>query len=135
MKNLTLQQGSNLEPPEYQSNFVWPENVVFRYTFSDKSTNLVFPPELLHFGEDAISNVRNAFGVEAIHHAGDDVQLVLNAEIDEIRVDDYVKRRPELRIVLEEQGARNLRHQSFFFFGFFLFSYSFGLGKTEKEDW
>lgn len=34
--------------------------------------------------KDLLGDVRNAFGVKTIHHALDDVQLILNTKVDEI---------------------------------------------------
>ena len=41
--------------------------------------------------------------VETVHHAGDDVDLVLDGEVDEVGVDEDVVGRAELHVVLEEQ--------------------------------
>ena len=45
-----------------------------------------FGSEFLDFRHDAVGNVRNAFGVETVHHRLPNVQLVLNRKVDEIRV-------------------------------------------------
>ena len=46
----------------------------------------IFGPQLLQLGHDAVCDVGNTLGVETIHHALDDVHLVLDREIDEIGV-------------------------------------------------
>lgn len=47
-------------------------------------------------------------GVEAVHHGLHQVQLGFDGEVDEVRVHQDVVRRPELRVVLEEQTGRML---------------------------
>lgn len=44
--------------------------------------------QLFKLGHYAICNTRYAFGIEAIHHAADEVELVLKAEVDEVGVDE-----------------------------------------------
>jgi hypothetical protein len=56
-----------------------------------------------------LSDVRNALRVETVHHTLDDIQLVLDTEVDEIRVENDVVRRAELSVVAEEQRRRLLR--------------------------
>lgn len=47
-------------------------------------------------------------GVEAVHHGLHQVQLGFDGEVDEVRVNQDVVRRPELCVVLEEQTGRML---------------------------
>lgn len=47
-------------------------------------------------------------GVEAVHHGLHQVQLGFDGEVDEVGVHQDVVRRPELRVVLEEQTGRML---------------------------
>ncbi len=46
--------------------------------------------------------------IQTIQHALDNVQLVLDGEVDEVGVQEDVVGRAELRVVLEEQGRRDL---------------------------
>lgn len=42
--------------------------------------------------------------VQAVHHALHELDLVLQREVDKVRVNDNSVRRPERRVVLEEHG-------------------------------
>ena len=64
--------------------------------------------ELLELGHHAVAYVGYALGIHAVHHGLDDVQLVLDGEVDEVRVDEDVIRRAELGVVREEESARRL---------------------------
>ena len=70
----------------------------------------VLGPELLQLGHYAISDARDAFGKEAVHHGLVDFQFVLDAEVDEVGVHQHVVRGTELSVVLEEERARRLLH-------------------------
>ena len=47
-------------------------------------------------------------GVETVHHALNNVQLVLNGKVDEVCVDQYVIGRTKLCVVAKEQGRGDL---------------------------
>jgi hypothetical protein len=49
-------------------------------------------------------------GQQAVHHGLVYLQLVLDAEVDEVGVDKYVVRRTQLLIVLKEHGRGHLVH-------------------------
>ena len=51
----------------------------------------VLGAELLQLGHDAVCDVGDALGVEAVHHGLDHVQLVLHAEVDKVGVDEHVE--------------------------------------------
>ena len=59
-------------------------------------------PQLLKLSHDAVCDVRDALCIEGVHHVLDDVHLVLDREVDEVSVDEYVKRGSQLSVVLEE---------------------------------
>ena len=61
--------------------------------------------QFLKLCHDAVRDVGDALGIESVHHILDDVHLVLDGEIDEVGVDEYVEGGPELGVVLEEEGA------------------------------
>lgn len=46
------------------------------------------------------------FGEEAVLHRLDEVQLILYNKIDEVRVEQYVVRRAERRVVAKEHRGR-----------------------------
>ena len=60
----------------------------------------VLGAELLQLGHDAVCDVGDALGVEAVHHGLNHVQLVLHAEVDKVGVDEHVEglqqKRPEM---------------------------------------
>ena len=62
-------------------------------------------PQFFKLRHDAVCDVRNALGIESVHHVLDDVHLVLDGEVDEVGVDQDVKRRPKLSVVLEEKST------------------------------
>jgi len=49
------------------------------------------------------------FSVKAVHHRGNQLQLVLNGKVDKVGIHNYVIRRTKLCVVLEEQSRRRLR--------------------------
>jgi hypothetical protein len=61
--------------------------------------------QLLQLRHDAVGDVGDALRVQRVHHVLDHVHLVLDGEVDEIGIDEDVEGRPELRVVLEEEGA------------------------------
>ena len=65
-----------------------------------------FRPQLLKFCHHAVGDVGRTLCIDTVHHALDDVQLVLDGKVDEVRVDEHVIGRTELRVVLEvERGG------------------------------
>ena len=58
--------------------------------------------QFLKLCHDAVRDVGDALGIESVHHVLDDVHLVLDREVDEVSVDEYVKRGSQLSVVLEE---------------------------------
>jgi len=71
----------------------------------DAQGQFVLVAQLLQLGAHAVGYVGYALGVQAVHHSLHNVQLVLDAEVDEVRVQDDVIRRTQLGVVLEEQGG------------------------------
>lgn len=65
----------------------------------------VLGPQLLQLAHDAVRDVGDALGVEAVHHALDHVHLVLDREVDEVGVDEDVIGRTQLGVVGEEEGG------------------------------
>ena len=61
--------------------------------------------QLLQLRHHTVGDVRDALGVEGVHHVLDNVHLVLDGEVDEVGVDQNVERRPKLGVVLEEEGT------------------------------
>jgi hypothetical protein len=49
-----------------------------------------------------LSDVWNAFGVQAIEHAFHNVQLIFDAKIDKVSIEDYVIWRSQLSVVAEK---------------------------------
>lgn len=76
--------------------------------FYDPERQLVLGTELFQLADHAIRDVRDALGVEAVHHGFDHVEFVFNAKVDEIGVDEDVVGRAELGVVLEEHGRAGL---------------------------
>ena len=71
----------------------------------DPQGDPVLGAELLQLSHHAVGDVRDTLGVERVHHVLDYVHLVLDREVDEVGIDEYVEGRAELGVVLEEQGA------------------------------
>ena len=65
--------------------------------------------ELFQLSDNAICDARNAFGIEAIHHRRDDLELVLEGEINKVRIEYNSIRRSQSGIVREEHIGRNSR--------------------------
>lgn len=74
--------------------------------FGDAQCDAVRLSELLELGHHAVGDVGHAFGVQTVHHRLHDVEFVFDREVDEVRVDDDVVGRTQLRVVVEEQSAR-----------------------------
>ena len=64
--------------------------------------------QLLQLRHHAVGDVRDALGVEGVHHVLDNVHLVLDGEVDEVGVDQDVERGPKLGVILEEESTRTL---------------------------
>ena len=60
----------------------------------------VLGAELLELCHDAVGDVGDALGVEAVHHGLHHVQLVLHAEVDKVGVDEHV-------VGLQQRSKRN----------------------------
>ena len=69
-----------------------------RYTLTAIALSLCF---------EADQGKRLTFSKQTIHHAANELQLVLQTEIDEVRVDEYAVRRNEGVIMLQEHGRRH----------------------------
>ena len=66
------------------------------------------PEPVAHFfelGNDAVGHARDAFGEQGVHHRGKHVHFVLDAEVDEVCVEEDVVRRPQLHVVLEVEAC------------------------------
>jgi len=85
--------------------------------------NPVSVAQLLKLSHNAVRNTRDTLGVEAVHHAADEVELVLQAEVDEIGVDENAIGRYQGGIVCEEKGRGYLWYSAdgFCFLLFLLF--------------
>ena len=53
---------------------------------SNSECDFEFGAQFLNFRHDAVGDIRNAFGIKAVHHWLPNVEFVLNGEVDEIRV-------------------------------------------------
>mmetsp|Transcript_3231 Transcript_3231/g.7503 ORF Transcript_3231/g.7503 Transcript_3231/m.7503 type:complete len:225 (+) Transcript_3231:1382-2056(+) len=62
----------------------------------------VLLPQLLELRHDAVGDVRHALRVQAVHHALDEVDLVLDGKVDEVCVHNHVVGRAQRGVVLEE---------------------------------
>ena len=63
-----------------------------------------------HLGHDAVRDAGSALGVEAVHHGPHHLELVADAEVEEVGVHEHVVGRTQGRVVLEPQGRRGLVH-------------------------
>ena len=61
--------------------------------------------ELLQLGDHALGDARDALGVQAVHHALHEVDLVLDRVVDEVCVDEDVVRGAEALVPAEEEGG------------------------------
>ncbi len=55
---------------------------------------------------------RHTFCVQAVHHPADELQLVLQAKVDKVRVNEDLVRRCESCVVCEEERGRDLRPET-----------------------
>ena len=69
----------------------------------DAKRDAVLLPELLELCHDAVGDVRDALCIEAVHHAAHQIDLVLDAEVDEVGVHQNAVRRAQRGVVLEEK--------------------------------
>ena len=65
--------------------------------------------ELLQLGHHAVAYVRYALGIHAVHHRLYYVEFVFDRKIYEIRVDEHVIGRAQLRVIIKKQRTRCLR--------------------------
>ena len=63
-------------------------------------------PELFKLGHDAVGDAGGALGVQAVHHALDEIDFVPDGEVDKVCIDEDAIGWSELCVVLEEQGGR-----------------------------
>ena len=84
------------------------------WIFRDSQRDAILLSKLFQLRHDAIRDVRHALRVQAIHHPFHQIDLILDAEVYEVRIDDDVIRRLQQRVVLPEQRAR-LRFDAFEF--------------------
>ena len=70
----------------------------------------VLDSHLLELGNHALSHTRDALSKQAVHHALEDVQLVLNGEVNEVGIDQDVIGRPQLHVVLKVKTHSLLLH-------------------------
>lgn len=74
--------------------------------FGNLEGHPVLMPELFKLGHDAIGDAGGALGIQTVHHALDQVNLVSDGEVDKVGIDQNAVRWSQLRVVLEEQGGR-----------------------------
>ena len=72
----------------------------------DPERDAVPRPELLQLGHHAVGHARDALGVQAVHHALHQVDLVLDRVVDKVGVDEDVVGRAEALVPAEEEGGR-----------------------------
>lgn len=65
-------------------------------------------PKFLQLGHHAVGDDRRGFGVQAVHHRLDQLELLLDAEVDEVGVDEDGVGGAERFVVLEEEGGGDL---------------------------
>lgn len=85
--------------------------------FGQAESHMVARAQLLQLRHNAIGDIRNALCEQTIHEILHDVQLVLNREVDKVRIDQNSEWRTERGIVLKEQTGRhllNVTYQRFF---------------------
>lgn len=74
----------------------------------DAQCDPVFRAELFQLRHDAIGDDGDTFGVEAVHHCLEQLELVLDGVGEEVRVDEDGVGRDEGGVVLEEEGRGDL---------------------------
>lgn len=75
----------------------------------DAQRDAVLGAEFLELGHDARGDDGHALGVQAVHHRGLQLQLVLHRVREEVGVHEHRVRRHERRVVLEEERGADLR--------------------------
>lgn len=76
--------------------------------FGNAQCQAVLLAEFLQLGDHAVGDDRRAFGVEAVHHGGNDFQLVLDGMGDKIGIDEDGVGRCQGGVILEEKRRRSL---------------------------
>jgi len=71
----------------------------------DAQGQLVLVAQLLQLGTHAVGDIGYALGIQTVHHTLHNIQFVLNAKVNEVRVQNDVVRRSQLGVVLEEQSG------------------------------
>lgn len=74
----------------------------------DAQRDAVLRAQLLQLRQHAVRHEGDAFGVQAVHHRRDDVELVLHRVREEVCVDEDGVGGREGRVVLEEEGGGDL---------------------------
>lgn len=64
--------------------------------------------QLLKLGHDTVGNHGNTLGEQAVHHAADKVNLLLDAKVEKIGIDNDLVGRLDGLVVLEEERGRYL---------------------------
>ena len=75
-------------------------------------------------------DVWDTLGVQAVHHALDNVHLVFDGEVDEVGVHEDVEGRPQLGVVLEEESAGLLNMLRSFYLVWILWLLFLGRGSV-----
>jgi hypothetical protein len=75
---------------------------------SDAQCQSVLLAQLLQLGDHAVRDDGRAFGVETIHHSGDDFQLVLDGMGDKVGIDEDGVWGCQGGVILEEKRRRSL---------------------------
>lgn len=65
-------------------------------------------------GIAGVSDVVPTFGIQAIHHTLDQLDLVLQGKIDKVGIHKYAVGRTQSRVVLEEHGRSSQFHMPLF---------------------
>lgn len=76
--------------------------------FGNAQCQAVLLAQFLQLGNHAVGNDGRAFGVEAVHHGGDDFQLVLDGMGDKIGIDEHGVGGCQGGVILEEKRRRSL---------------------------
>lgn len=63
--------------------------------------------------------MRRTFRIEAVHHALNQLDLVLQAKVDEVGIHEHTVRRSQRRVVLEEHGRGGELDMLLLFVGLF----------------
>eukprot|EP00195_Chlamydomonas_chlamydogama_P014717 CAMPEP_0202902390 /NCGR_PEP_ID=MMETSP1392-20130828/16825_1 /ASSEMBLY_ACC=CAM_ASM_000868 /TAXON_ID=225041 /ORGANISM="Chlamydomonas chlamydogama, Strain SAG 11-48b" /LENGTH=193 /DNA_ID=CAMNT_0049589145 /DNA_START=745 /DNA_END=1326 /DNA_ORIENTATION=- len=74
----------------------------------------VLLPQLLQLRHDTVRDAWFALGVQAVHHAAHQVNLVFNGEVDEVGIHKHLVGRAQLGVVLEEEGSRGFLYMTNF---------------------